>query len=127
MTKYSLVVKMSTLTLLLGVVTREDLELQPLDVKTVFLHGDLDEDNYMSQPTCFRVLGEESRLLCGLKKSLYGLKQASRMWYQKFDFYIRQLGYDNHRFDSDPCMYCRQLADESPIYLILHVEDMLIA
>ena len=79
MTKYSLVVKMSTLTLLLGVVAREDLELQPLDVKTVFLHGDLDEDNYMSQPTCFRVMGEESHLLCGLKKSLYGLKQASRM------------------------------------------------
>ena len=47
------------------------------------------------------------------------------MWYQKFDSYIRQLGY--HRSDSDPCMYTRQLADESRIYLILYVDDMLIA
>ena len=48
-----------------------------------------------------------------------------RMWYQNFDSYIWQLGY--HRFDSDPCMYIRQLADESQIYLILYVDDMLIA
>ena len=47
------------------------------------------------------------------------------MWYQKFDSYIRQLGYN--RSDSDPCMYVRQLADESRIYLILYVDDMLIA
>ena len=53
------------------------------------------------------------------------MAQAPRMWYQKFDSYIRQLGY--HRSDSDPCMYTRQLADESRIYLILYVDDMLIA
>ena len=47
------------------------------------------------------------------------------MWYQKFDSYIRQLGY--HRYDSDPCMYIRQLADEFRIYMILYVDDMLIA
>ena len=48
-----------------------------------------------------------------------------RMWYQNFDSYIWQLGY--HRFDSDPCMYTRQLVDESRMYLILYVDDMLIA
>ena len=46
------------------------------------------------------------------------------MWYQKFDSYIRQLGY--HRFDSDPCMYTRKLADEYRIFLILYVDDILI-
>ena len=47
------------------------------------------------------------------------------MWYQKFDSYIRQLGY--YKTDSDPCMYVRQLADESRMYVILYVDNMLIA
>ena len=45
---FSLVVKMMTLELLLGVVTIEDLKLEQMDVKTTFLHGDLEEDIYMS-------------------------------------------------------------------------------
>ena len=47
------------------------------------------------------------------------------MWYQKFDTYIWKLGYN--RSNSDPCMYTRQLADESRIYLILYIDDMLVA
>ena len=46
------------------------------------------------------------------------------MWYERFDSYIRQLGY--HQSDYDACMYTRQLADESRIHLILYVDDMLI-
>ena len=86
---FSLVVKMTTLLLLLGVVATKDLELEKLDVKTTFLHGDLEEDIYMSQRAGFSVTGEKSHLLCRLKKSLYGLKQALSMWYQKFDSDIR--------------------------------------
>jgi ATP-binding cassette subfamily B (MDR/TAP) protein 1 len=47
---FSPVVKMTTLRFLLGVVTFEDLELLQLDVKTTFLHDDLDEEIYMEQP-----------------------------------------------------------------------------
>ena len=47
------------------------------------------------------------------------------MWYQKFDSHICQFGYD--RSDFDPCMYTWKLANESQIYLILYVDDMLIA
>ena len=43
----SLVVKMMTLCFLLGVVAADDLELIQLDVKTTFLHGDLEEEIYM--------------------------------------------------------------------------------
>ena len=101
---FSRVVKMTTLRLLLGIVMKEDLELEQMDIKMAFLHGDLEEDLYMSQPVGFSAIGEESHIVCWLKKfSLYRLKQASRMWYQKFDSYIRQLGY--RWSNSNPCIY----------------------
>ena len=86
---FSPIVKMTTLWLVLGVVATEDLGLEKLDIKMTFLHGDLEEYIYMSQPASFTVMGEQSHLVRRLKKSLYGLKQPPRMWYQKFDSYIR--------------------------------------
>ena len=61
---FSPVVKMTTLRLLLGVVATKDLELEQMDVKTTFLHGDLGEEIYMSQPAGFIAMGEESHLVC---------------------------------------------------------------
>ena len=61
-----------------------------MDVKTTFLHGDLDEEIYMKQPTGFTINGKKE-LACKLKNFLYGLKQSPRMWYKKFDTYIMGL------------------------------------
>lgn len=61
-----------------------------LDVKTAFLHGELSEDIYMKQLEGFIQEGREN-LVCKLKKSIYGLKQASRQWYLKFDEVVRYL------------------------------------
>jgi hypothetical protein len=63
-----------------------------MDVKTTFLHGDLEEEIYMKQPEGFVVKGKKE-YVCKLKKSLYGLKQSHRMWYQNFDTYILGLGF----------------------------------
>ena len=46
---FSLIVKMSTIKLILGMVVAKNLHLEQLDVKTAFLHGDLEEDLYMIQ------------------------------------------------------------------------------
>ena len=54
---FSPVVKMSTIRLVLGM---ENLHLEQLDVKTAFLHGDLEEDFYMIQPEGFIVQGQEN-------------------------------------------------------------------
>ena len=68
---------MSTIKLVLGIVATKNLHLEQLDVKMAFLHGDLEEDIYMIHPEGFIVQGQEN-LVCKLRKSLYGLKQASR-------------------------------------------------
>jgi hypothetical protein len=49
-----------------------------LDVKTTFLHGDLEEDIYMQQPQGYEVKGKEN-LVCRLKKRLYGLKKDPKV------------------------------------------------
>jgi hypothetical protein len=63
-----------------------------MDVKTSFLHGDLEEEIYMKQPKGFDVKVKKE-MVCNLKKSMYGLKQSPRMWYQKFDTYMLGLGF----------------------------------
>ena len=63
-----------------------------MDVKTAFLNGNLYEDVYMKQPEGFKPEGQE-HLVCKLKKSIYGLKQASRQWYIKFDEVMKKQGF----------------------------------
>ena len=89
---FSPVAKVTSIRLLLFVVAAFDFELEQMDVKTTFLHRDLEEEIYMKQPKGFMVKGK-NELVCRLKKSLYGLKQSPRMWYQKFDTYIWRLGF----------------------------------
>ena len=63
-----------------------------MDVEKTFLNGDLHENVYMAQLEGFAMEGKE-HLGCRLKKSIYGLKQASRQWYLKFDEVIRKFGF----------------------------------
>ena len=81
---FSPVVKMSSIRVILGLAASFDLEIEQMDVKTAFLHGDLEEEIYMEQPEGFVVKGKEN-YVCKLNKSLYGLKQAPRQWYKKFE------------------------------------------
>ncbi len=69
----SLVVKHSSIRVLLAMVALHDLELEQLDVKIAFLHGELEKQIYMSQPERLVILGMENHV-CLLKKSLCGMK-----------------------------------------------------
>jgi hypothetical protein len=61
---------------ILALVTIEDMKIHQMDIKIVFLNGDLEEEIYMEQPQGFTQGGEH--LVCKLHKSLYGLKQFPR-------------------------------------------------
>ncbi|KAE8686024.1 cytochrome P450 71A9-like [Hibiscus syriacus] len=120
---FSPVVKLSTIRLVLKIVAAENLHLEQLNVKTAFLHGDLEEEIYMSQSEGFTEAGKKN-LVCRLKKSLYGLKQAPRQWYKKFDSFMGSSGFT--RCQSDHCCYIKRF-DNSFIILLLYVDDMLVA
>ena len=62
--------------IIMMLVAHYDLELHQMDVKTIFLNGDLKKNVYMAQPKGFVMEGKE-RMGCRLKKSIYGLKQTS--------------------------------------------------
>ena len=120
---FSPVVKLTTIRLVLKIVAAENLHLEQLDVKTVFLHGDLEEELYMRQPEGF-IKEDKKNLVCRLKKSLYGLKQAPRQWYKKFDSFMSSHGFT--RCQADHCCYFKKI-DNNFIILLLYVDDMLVA
>ncbi|KAL6350236.1 hypothetical protein AAG906_004181 [Vitis piasezkii] len=80
------------------------LKASSMDVKTTFLNGDLSEEVYMSQPEGFKENGKEN-MVCRLKRSIYGLKQASRQWYLKFDKIVTSFGFIKNKFDQ--CVYMK--------------------
>ena len=121
---FSPVVKHTSIRILLAVVAKLDWELEQLDVKTAFLHGDLEETIYMSQPEGFVKQGMEDKV-CLLKKSIYGLKQASRQWHKKFDDFVLRNGFERSSYDE--CVYIKRKKGVAVAYLLLYVDDMLVA
>ena len=75
-----------------------------MDVKTVLLIGDLDEEIYGVQPEGFVVLGQENKV-CKLVKSLYGFKQAPKQWHDRFDKTMTGNGF--HVDECDSCIYSK--------------------
>ena len=79
-----------------------------MDVKTTFLHVDLEEQVYMKQQKGF-VVKVKTILVCKLKNPLYGIKQHPRMWYHKFDTYILELCFTRRKVDY--CAYFKLVGD----------------
>ena len=72
-------------------VTIEDWELRSVDITSAFTNGELEEDIYMWQPEGFRIEGPD--MVCKLKKSLYGLKQAAHQWNKKLYSVLTKMGF----------------------------------
>jgi hypothetical protein len=69
-------------------------KIHQMNVKTTFLNGDLKENVFMSQPEGFVKKGQEHKV-CKLIKSLYGLKQSPRAWYEKLTKHLLKLNFKN--------------------------------
>ncbi|CAM8949180.1 unnamed protein product [Rhodiola kirilowii] len=117
------VVKYKTLRMLLAMTKVYDWELHQMDVKTAFLHGNLNETIYMSQPPGF-IDKTHPNHVCMLLKSIYGLKQSPRQWNIKFNSCMLALNFMRSKYDA--CLYLKRPKPELNVYLLLYVDDILI-
>ena len=94
----------TTLRVLLSLACNFDLEIEQFDVVTPFLNADVDEDIYMHPPQGLNdtsVHGQ--RLLCKLKRSLYGIKQTPRSWHALLSSWLLSYGFCQSK--ADPSVY----------------------
>lgn len=109
---------------LLALAAHFDWEIAQLDVKSAFLNGKLEEDIYMKPPKGFAGKGRE-HLVWKLLKTLYGLKQAGRIWYLTFRDGMLKLGYCPLAADS--CIFFRISLDGKKMTIVaVHVDDMIV-
>ncbi|KAL1224683.1 Retrovirus-related Pol polyprotein from transposon RE1 [Cardamine amara subsp. amara] len=119
---YSPVVRTATIRLVLHVATIMQWDIKQMDVQNAFLHGDLTETVYMKQPAGF-VDKSKPTHVCHLHKSLYGLKQSPRAWFDKFSNYLMEFGFVCSNRDPSLFIYTR---NKDIILLLLYVDDMVI-
>eukprot|EP00253_Pinus_taeda_P008809 PITA_08809 len=111
---------MNSIHLILSLAASLKWEVHQMDVKSAFLHGDLQEEIYMEQLTNFIQI--DSSLLCWLNKSLYGLKKGPRAWYAKMDSFLLDIGF--FRCYSNNIVYTNKVG-KSLIILVLYVYDLI--
>lgn len=111
------VVRYNSIRFLFALAAKHDMKVYQLDAVTAFLNGDLQEEVYMKQPEGF---DDCSGKVCRLVKSLYGLKQASRIWNKKLSAALVDLGLV--RSDVDQCIYYH-VNNQRMVYVAIYVDD----
>ena len=91
MDTFSPFAKLTTIRVLLALVAAHNWHLHQLDMDNAFLHGDLDEEVYMTPLPGLHISNQNQ--LCRLSKSLYRLKQTSRQWFVKLSSSLIIVGF----------------------------------
>ena len=105
----------------LSIVAAENLEMTHIDISSAFLNGWCKEEVYVEQPHMFET---GDGMVCKLHKSLYGLRQAPRAWYERLKGELSSLGFEP--LEGEPSLYMWRDGDNYSL-IDVHVDDMLIA
>ena len=90
--KFASVAKMNTMRILLSLAANQNWHLHKFDVKNDFLHEDLAKEVYIDIPPGLEDSKTKGKV-CRLKKSLYGLKQSPRAWFERFTQAMLKYGF----------------------------------
>ena len=99
-----------------------DMTSTVVDIETAFLHGDLDEEIYMDVPLGLST-GPNKKLL--LRKTIYGLVQSARKFYEKLIDVLKVIGFEGSK--SDPCLWTMWDSVVNHMLIVgIYVDDCLI-
>lgn len=117
------VVKQSTVRILLSIAGNQNKVVRHMDAKTAFLNGNLKETIFMKQPPGYES-DDKPSLVCQLKRSLYGLKQAAKSWNEAIHNELIRMGFT--QANADPCLYVMKY-NEDWCYIFIYVDDLIVA
>ncbi|RVW28219.1 Retrovirus-related Pol polyprotein from transposon RE1 [Vitis vinifera] len=118
------VAKLNTIRILLSLAVNQDWCLQQLDIKNAFLNGDLEEEVYMEILPGFQESMAKNQV-CKLQKSLYGLKQSPRAWFDRFTKAVLKLGYKQGQ--ADHTLFVKKSHAGKMAILIVYVDDIILS
>lgn len=119
---FSPVTKHCTIRAVLKIAAIRKMHIKHLDIKTAFLYGKLEDEIYMKQPQGYEKPGQEDKV-CLLQRSLYGLKQSSRIWNKTVSTTFENMGFKQG--DGDSCCFAKKEKDCLTI-ILLYVDDVLV-
>ncbi|KAL8107926.1 hypothetical protein AgCh_024361 [Apium graveolens] len=119
---FSPVVKPCTIRMILSLSVSRKWPIHQLDVQNAFLHGNLNEEVYMRQPPGY-IDQRFPDYVCKLIKSIYGLKQASRTWYQRLSSYLLEIGFISSKVDSSLFILN---GHSGTAYMLVYVDDIIV-
>ncbi|SGY18634.1 BQ5605_C014g07419 [Microbotryum silenes-dioicae] len=115
------VARFSSIRCLLALAAANGYHVHQADIDKAYLHGELDHDIWMTTPQGFDFPSDQ---VLRLRRSIYGLKQAGRIWNRHIDTSLRSLGYT--ATGTDHCIYSRIDDQKQLHYIALYVDDLLI-
>jgi len=119
---FSLVVKPTTIRILLALAIKFHWQLKQLDMSNAFLHRVLDDEVYMTQSQGF-VDVSYPNYVCRLSNSLYGLKHALKVWFTRLSHALLDIGFIRSQVDYSLFIYH---TGSVHIFLLIYVNDVIV-
>lgn len=119
---FSPVIKPATVRVVLAIAVHFNWSIRQLDISNAFLHGQLQEDVYMTQPQGF-VHPDFPHHVCKLHKAIYGLKQAPCAWFNRLSDSLLDFGFTQSLVDTSPFLFHQGAVH---LFLLIYVDDILI-
>lgn len=117
------VAKLNSVRVILSLAANLDWPLHQLDIKNAFLNGDLEEEVYMQIPPGLES-SSTANMVCRLRKSLYGLKQSPRAWFDRLTRVVNKDGFN--QCQSDHTMFVKHSMEGKVALFIVYVDDIVI-
>jgi hypothetical protein len=116
------VARMDTVRMIIALAAQKGWTLYQLDVKSAFLHGELNEEVYVEQPKGY-VKKNKAEKVYKLKKALYGLKQAPRAWFSRIEAHFMSEGFE--KCYSEHTLFIKTSKEGKILIVSLYVDDLI--